>query len=316
MSKYIRVVFASYVVWSLGLVANADDLPGQAKAPSISTESFLNLQTLRLWPAGAPGAKGDAPDDVPSITVFTPEERHVNGTAIIVAPGGAYAFLASNLEGRQVADWFTAHRVTAFVLKYRLGSRYPFPIALTDAQRAIRFVRANATRWHVSPDRIGMIGFSAGGHLTAMAGTSYTVPNQNAVDPVEHFSERPDFMILGYPAIAWMEPQSNGESPYCQATRIPNCDPQIYARFAPDTLVRSDTPPTFLYHTSEDELVAENSIRFYRALRAKGVPAEMHIFGRGPHGTGLGSGDPSLDLWPTLLEAWLRQEGFLPRPST
>jgi len=280
----------------------------------IRSERFLEIESISLWEDSAPGARGDSPADVPSVTVLRPFFNRINGSAVIVAPGGAYVGLASNLEGRQVADWFTARGVTAFVLNYRLGKRYPFPVALTDAQRAIRFVRANARRWGISTDKIGMIGFSAGGHLTAMAGTSFLGANEKAQDLIDRVSDRPDFMVLGYPAIAFLEVLPNGSSAYCELTKIPACDPKVFSRYVPDKLVRADTPPTFLYHTSEDELSAENSVRFYRALLAKKVPVELHIFGRGPHGSGLGNGDPQLDQWPTLLEGWLRREGFLGRP--
>ena len=295
----------------------ANTVSAPAAAPStVTTERFLHLQTIRIWPAAAPGAKGDTPADVPSVTVFKPHPGRSKGTAVIVAPGGGYRGLASNLEGRQVADWFAARGVTAFVLNYRLGERYPFPIALTDAQRAIRLVRANAKEWGVSPDRIGIVGFSAGGHLAAMVGTSFTPPDTNVSDRVDRVSDRPDFLILGYSAISFMEPDSSGDSKYCKFTRMRNCDPQAYARFTPDTLVRADTPPTFLYHTSDDAVVpAEDSIRFYLALRSKGIPAELHIFGTGAHGSGLGDGDRNLGAWPTLLESWLRQQGLLSIPG-
>lgn len=305
--KKTTAVLAACGVWIPMLLS-------PAHAGPVTTERFLSVETVRLWPGSAPGAKGDAPADIPSVTVFEPHFGRVNGTAVIVAPGGGYTALASNLEGRQVADWFAARGVTAFVLNYRLGARYPFPTALIDAQRAIRFIRANAKHWNLS-SKVGMIGFSAGGHLTAMAGTSFTPPNASAADPVDRFSDRPDFLVLGYPAIAFMEPLADGSSTYCKFVAMPDCDPREYARFVPDTLVRADTPPAFLYHTSEDELTAENSVRFYRALRAKGVPAELHIFGKGPHGTGLGDGDPQLDIWPMLLEGWLRQQDFLPRSA-
>lgn len=289
--------------------------PVSAGPAVISTERFVDLQTVPLWPGRAPGAKGDSPADVPSLTVFRPFFGRANGTAIIVAPGGGYVNLAASLEGRQVADWFSARGVTAFVLNYRLGARYPFPVPLTDAQRALRFVRANANRWGLSPDKIGMIGFSAGGHLTAMAATGFTKADGSAADPVDRVSDRPDFIVLGYPVIGWMDLRPDGGSRYCEAIKLQDCHPESYAGFAPDRLVRADSPPAFLYHTGEDELGLEDSIRFYRALRAQGVSAEMHIFAKGPHGTGLGDGDPQLDTWPVLLEGWLRQRDLLTRPA-
>jgi acetyl esterase/lipase len=288
-------------------------IPVEAKSPTAFTESFLELQTVPIWPARAPGAKGDGPADTPSLTIFRPELRRVNGTAVIVAPGGGYTSLAANLEGRQVADWFAVRGITAFVLNYRLGERYPYPVPLADALRAIRFVRANGSQWRVLPDRIGMIGFSAGGHLAAMAATSFTTPDVKSTDPVERVGDRPDFVILGYAALLYMEPDPDGSSQYCRAIQTADCNSQAYARYLPEALVRADSPPTFLYHTSDDPIPAEGSIRFYRALRAKGVPCELHVFEIGDHGSGMGSGDPSLGNWPVLLEAWLTEHKLLTR---
>jgi acetyl esterase/lipase len=230
---------------------------------------------------------------------------------VIVAPGGAYRGLAANLEGRQVADWFAARGVTAFVLKYRLGKDYLYPTPLVDARRAIRLVRARAAEFGVAPDRIGMMGFSAGGHLTAAAATMREPENAGASEPVERVSSRPDFIILGYPWLNAMKPEHKTLS-YCSALGLAPAQCAGFERFSPDQHVTKDTPPAFIYHTTDDELVpVDASVTFYRALASAGVPAEMHLFRTGRHGSGLGLGDAALDLWPVLLEAWLRGRGLL-----
>jgi acetyl esterase/lipase len=272
---------------------------------------FLGLATYRLWDGDAPGARGSAEEDVPTLTLFRVHAGTGNGTAVVVAPGGAYRGLAANLEGRQVADWFAARGVTAFVLRYRLGKTYLYPTPLLDARRAIRFVRSHAADFDVAPERIGMMGFSAGGHLTAMAGTMFEPGREDASDPVEHASSRPDFIILGYPWLNAMTPNQKSLS-YCSALGIPEPECGAFEQYSPDRHVTKDTPPAFIYHTTDDELVpVDASVSFYRALAAAGVSAEMHLFRAGKHGSGLGLGDAALDMWPSLLEAWLRGRGLL-----
>jgi acetyl esterase/lipase len=259
------------------------------------------------------GALGKEQADVPTITLFRPWPASNNGTAVIIAPGGGYMGLAANHEGWQVADWFTSRGVTAFALKYRLGQKYLYPIPLTDAQRAIRLVRARAKEFGIVPDRIGMMGFSTGGHLTAATGTMFDTGKADAADTVERASSRPDFIILGYAWLNAMKPEQQGVPGYCGLMKVAPEKCKSFEQYSPDSRVSAQTPPTFLYHTTDDELApVDASVTFYRTLRAAGVPAEMHIFAKGKHGSGLGLGDAALDLWPTLLEAWLRGLG-LPR---
>ena len=164
--------------------------------------AFLGIQTIRLWPGDAPQAKGDACEDVPTLTIFAPQQGHENGSAVVVLPGGAYWGLAGNLEGRQVADWFTARGFRAFILQYRLSSNgYLLPVPLLDARRAVQTVRARAADYHIDPNRIVIIGFSAGGHLAALASTQFVPGKPDAEDPIERVSSRPDFAVLGYPWI-------------------------------------------------------------------------------------------------------------------
>ncbi len=262
----------------------------------------LDLRTVRLWEGRAPGATGDRPQDVPTLTIVGTDGVPSFGTAVIVAPGGGYKGLATGLEGRQVADWFAAQGVTAFVLTYRLTPfGYRYPSQLLDAQRAIRWVRAHAADYGVDPHRIGMIGFSAGGHLTAMAETLFDAGDPNAVDPIDRESSRPDFAVLGY---AVTDLDSMGTD---MDVAGPHPDAATLRALAPIRNVRRDTPPTFIFHTSTDEVVdPSNAIRFYEALRKADVPAEMHIFAEGRHGLGLGGSNAALSVWPGLLRTWLQ----------
>jgi acetyl esterase/lipase len=271
-------------------------------------------QTILLWQNGAPGALGQGEDDQPTITVYRPWGHNLSGTAVIVAPGGSYRFLASNHEGRQVANWFNAMGVTAFVLEYRVGPRYHHPIELRDAQRAIRLVRSRAGEFEISPDRIGMMGFSAGGHLASTAATHFDSGNPAAADPIDRAGSRPDFAILGYPVITL-------KAPYAHQGSVKNLlgdhpDPKLVEELSNELHVTRQTPPTFLFATSDDDVVpVENSVSFYLALHKAGVPAELHVFEKGPHGVGLALGDPALGEWPALLANWLRQRGLLTKPN-
>lgn len=268
----------------------------------------LTLKTIPLWDGKAPGALGDGWQDRPSITVVSPGETSSFGTAVIVAPGGGYQALASGMEGRQVADWFAAHGVTAFVLTYRLTSfGYKHPTQLMDAKRAIRWVRAHAGDYGVNPKRIGMIGFSAGGHLTAMAETQFDAGDPAAADPVERVSSRPDFAVLSYAAI---DRAGNGWT--ARGLVDPKNTPEQLDQLKPAEHVRADTPPTFLWGTTTDELVPpDNLTRMYLALVNAKVPAELHIFARGRHGLGLGMTEPALSVWPTLLQNWLEAQALI-----
>jgi acetyl esterase/lipase len=284
------------------------NVPAQTSQPKPNLNA--EPETILLWPNGAPGALGSDDADRPTITVY--RARQANATGIVVAPGGGYTNLAMNHEGRQVANLLNAMGVTAFVLKYRLGPRYRHPIELGDAQRAIRLVRARAQDFGIAADRIGMLGFSAGGHLTATAGTLFEAGKSDAPDAVDRVSSRPDFLVLGYPVISFDPAISHSGSVRNLLGDSP--DPKLIERLSADLQVTAATPPTFLFHTNADTgVVPENSVRFYLALRKAKVPAEMHIFENGPHGVGLALGDPALSAWPQLLAAWLRGRGLLNR---
>ena len=271
-------------------------------------------QKMLLWEHGAPGALGSDESDKPTLTYYPPTHGNPSGTAVIIAPGGGYTHLAANHEGRQVANWLNSMGVAAFVLIYRLGPTYHHPIELGDAQRAIRMVRARAKEFDVLPDRIGIMGFSAGGHLASTAETHFDGGNARAEDPVDRVSCRPDFAILGYGVISFMAPELRGSS--AKALLGENADPQLLEELSNEKHVTAQTPPTFLFSTSEDKSVpSENSLLFYAALHKAGVPAEMHIFEKGPHGVGLDLGDPFLGEWPKLLANWMRSRGLLTRPT-
>jgi acetyl esterase/lipase len=231
---------------------------------------------------------------------------------VVIFPGGAYAHLAGNLEGREVADWFAARGFRAFILSYRLTSNgYLLPVPLIDARRAIQTVRARARDYEIDPNRIVVIGFSAGGHLAALAGTQFVPGNPDADDPIERASSRPDYLVLGYPWIGAISSDTSHLS-YCKIFNLMDQCEALRTEFSPDLFVTKETPPTFWYHTFNDQTVpVEQGLRFYDALVKAGVPAEAHIFASGPHGTGLGKGDAALDQWPALLETWLRAQGLL-----
>lgn len=285
------------------------------QAPSCATpgtdNAFLGIQTIRLWPGDAPQAKGSGCYDIPALTIFEPHRGTGNGSAVIIFPGGGYSGLAGNLEGRQFADWFAARGFRAFILSYRLSSHgYLLPVPLIDARRAIQLVRARARDYQISPDRIAVIGFSAGGHLAALAGTQFVPGSPDADDPIDRVSSRPDYLILGYPWIGAMTSDTSHLS-YCKAFNVMDQCDQFIKNYSPDLSVTKDTPPTFIYHTFADKTVpVEQSLGFYEALVKAGVPSEMHIFVNGGHGSGLGKGDEALDLWPNLLENWLRGYGL------
>jgi acetyl esterase/lipase len=268
---------------------------------------------MRLWEGAAPNSLGTDAADVPTLTYYAPNGRPVAGTSIVLAPGGGYGNLALNHEGRQVANWFNSQGVAVFILKYRLGPRYQHPVPLIDAQRALRTVRTRAKEFNLRPDRIGMMGFSAGGHLASTAATRFDSGSRTATDPIDSASSRPDFLILGYPVIT-------SETPYAHQGSFrnllgPSPTPELLSSLSNHTQVTAETPPTFLFHTNADTGVPpENSVLFYMALRKAGVPAEMHIFEPGPHGVGLALNDPVLSAWPPLLSQWLRARGLLSAP--
>jgi acetyl esterase/lipase len=262
-----------------------------------------------LWPNGAPGAIGTEDTDRPTLAIYLPSENSA-GTGVVVCPGGGYRNLAMDHEGEQIARWLNSLGLPAFVLKYRLGPRYHHPVQLQDAQRALRTVRLRAKEFGITADRIGIWGFSAGGHLASTAGTHFDSGDPSASDAIGKMSCRPDFMILAYPVISFTTPYTHRGS--LQNLLGENPSPKLIESLSNEKQVTAQTPPTFLFHTNEDTGVPpENSVLFYMALRRAGVPAEMHIYERGSHGVGLAQKDPILSSWPARLADWLRTRGLV-----
>jgi len=269
---------------------------------------IANPETARLWPADAPGAVGKEDRDIPTLTRYTPAEP--NGTAVVVCPGGGYGGLAMDHEGKQIAEWLIQRGITAFVLKYRLAPHYHEPAPMLDAQRALRTVRANAEEYGIKADRIGIWGFSAGGHLASTAGTHFDDGKSDSEDAIEKASCRPDFLILSYPVITMDEKVTHMGSRNNLIGKTPDAAKVEF--YSNEKQVTAKTPPTFIFHTSADTaVIPENAILFYSACRKNKVPVELHIYENGPHGVGLAQKDPVLSSWPGRLEAWLKVRGFV-----
>ncbi len=244
----------------------------------------------------------------PDADAIFPPRGTATGAAFIVCPGGAYVNLAPH-EGKPVAQWLSSLGITGFVLKYRLGPKYHHPVELEDAQRAIRLVRSRAAQWNLDPKRIGILGFSAGGHLASCAATHFDDGQPDAPDAIDQSGSRPDLAILIYPVITLHDPYAHRPSRENLLGDHP--DPDLVEWLSSDRQVTPNTPPCFLVHTADDGTVAvENSLLFAMACRRNGVPVELHVFEHSPHGFGLGGNDPQLSVWPTLAAHWLEKHGF------
>lgn len=276
--------------------------------PSLSQRSGPPPEVIDLWPNGAPLAQGNADEDRPTLAIYLPQ-RPI-GTAVVVCPGGGYHNLAMDHEGDQIARWYNSLGIAAFVLKYRLGPKYHHPAQIYDVQRALRIVREGAWRHGVRPDRIGVMGFSAGGHLASTAATHFDAGDPDAADPIDRVSSRPDYAVLCYPVISLTTEYTHQGS----KTNLlgENPDSALAESLSNEKQITAETPPTFLWSTNEDTAVpAENSVLFYLGLRKAGVAAELHIFERGRHGMGLAWTDRVLGQWPDLLANWLYSRGLL-----
>jgi acetyl esterase/lipase len=270
---------------------------------------------LMLWSGTAPLAVGDSKWDKPNLTVHISAKATGLAPAVVVCPGGGYGNLATDHEGKQVAEYFNAMGVHSFVLQYRIAKedrKGPLGKApLLDAQRAIRLVRSKAKELKIDPARVGLMGFSAGGHLASTAGTHFDNGDAVAKDPVDRLSCRPDFLILAYPVVTFETGVTHGGSRRNLLGDKPT-DAEI-AEYCNEKHVTDKTPPTFLFHTSEDTaVVPENSVRFYLACKKAKVPVELHIYEKGKHGVGLGrdpkwtGGETSTGTWPDRLSDWLK----------
>jgi len=296
-----RGVLAAGVCVGVSLMA----LGARAEAPKLE-----NKKTYKLWPEGAPGQrefnpanKGEKPEDnIPSVDVFMAEKP--TGASIVVCPGGGYGGLASH-EGPAVGEWLAKNGVTAFVLRYRLGSRgYHHPIEMGDATRAVRFVRAYAKDWNLDPQRIGIMGFSAGGHLAATVSTHYDAGKADAADPIERASSRPDLSILIYPVIT-MGPTGHGGSRQNLLGKEKANDKDLIELLSNEKHVDAKTPPAFLVHGIDDKAVpVSNSDSYVEALKKAGVEVQYVRPEKGPHGFGL------KDFWTPQAVEWLRKMKF------
>jgi len=318
--KFLAIIAAALMLVLGGHVpaASAQDL-----APTATVDDALapppETETFRLWRGRAPGAASDDAAETPTLRIVRPPEGWSNGTAVIIAPGGAYASLAQAQEGTEPAAWFASRGVTAFILAYRVGKTGRLPLPLLDGARAVRFVRTHAGEFGIDASRVGMLGFSAGGHLAATTAADADSGQADAVDEIDKASDRLDFLILAYPWLEGPKLNAKGQSDYCAYSKFligGRCDPQQYANYLPLGDVSSAMPPTFLFTTDEDTIVPADSVmRFYDALRVSKVPAEIHIFEAGQHGSGMGGSNLTLSQWPQLLQEWMRNRGLLPDPE-
>ncbi|WP_269522684.1 alpha/beta hydrolase [Coraliomargarita parva] len=271
--------------------------------------SSLCAEEMPLWPEGAPGALGAEETDIPTLTVTVPVEGMANGGAVVICPGGGYTHLAMNHEGHAVAKWFNSIGYTAAVLTYRLPSKgYPHPAPMQDVQHAIQTLRSKSEVWHLNPEKIGVFGSSAGGHLASTAATHFLAADPEAIDPVLRVSSRPDFLVMLYPVISMDMDLTHRGSRQNLLGREPS--DELVELMSNEKQVTAETPPTFIVHADDDKGVkSENSIRFYLALRDAGVPAELHIFKQGGHGFGIRDNRTiPVHQWPDLLEKWLKAE--------
>jgi acetyl esterase/lipase len=286
-----------------------------------SVASAQQTQVVPLWPEGVPNAIANpAPEDntqpgtitnvsVPTLTVFLAPAATRTGTAVVICPGGAYKVLAFEKEGTAIAEWFNTLGVSAFVLKYRVPAP-GHPAPLQDVLRAIRMVRTDAAQWGVDPQRIGVMGFSAGGHLAASAANLSDDPAAKTGAALDATSARPDFQILVYPVITMTAPLTHAVSAQCLlgATAMP----AMLESFSMQNRVTPTSPPAFLIHGSDDKSVpVENSVLYYLALKKAGVSAEMHVYQHGPHGVGMRPGHGPISDWPKRCEEWLRARGLV-----
>lgn len=263
------------------------------------------MKKVLLWTDGAPMATGTLEEDKPSITSYLVPGN--DNPAIIVCPGGAYLLRADH-EGEPIAKWLNTLGISAFVLHYRVAP-YRYPCALLDVQRAIRFVRARADQFGIDAKRVGIIGFSAGGHLVSTAGTNFDLGNLEAADVIERQSCRPDLLVLCYPVITMKDPYTNVPSRGNLLGENPNL--LLLEQLCSENRVTRDTPPAFLWHTSDDTGVSViNSLLFAEALHRNGVPFDLHVYSNGPHGLGLATQTPHVRLWTESCASWLKVQGF------
>ncbi len=268
------------------------------------------LDPLPLWPGGAPGAKGTAETDIPTVTAYLPAADKATGAAFVICPGGGYGMLADH-EGKGYAEWLAEHGIAGIVLKYRLGSQgYRHPVMLQDAARAVRLTRSKATEWKIDQKRVGIMGSSAGGHLASTLLTHFDAGKADDADPIERESSRPDLGILCYPVISMGASTHGGSKKNLLGD---NPSPELVDELSNEKQVTAQTAPCFIWHTWEDKAVkVENALAFASALQVNGVPFDLHVFQKGGHGMGLGSGRQAGVTHPWTQDClfWLRANGW------
>ena len=305
----MRLLFATLLTLVFGTALRSADAPPPA-APAAPVPYPLILGPIRLWEGDAPGALGQRPQDIPTLTPYLADKAKDTGASIIVLPGGGYGNLAEH-EGTGYAEFFAAHGISAYVLKYRLGSNgYRHPTMLNDAARALRLVRTFAKRDGRDPARIGVIGSSAGGHLAATLVTHFDAGKPDSADLVERESSRPDAGILCYAVISFGEFAHVGSRKNLLGDPAP---PDLVQNLSNELQVTAQTSPCFLWHTIEDKTVpVENSLMFAAALRRAGVPFSLHVYEKGAHGLGLGRPGREAPPWADQCLYWLHERKFIP----
>jgi acetyl esterase/lipase len=302
MKNIVPIFCFATTLIGFSFAATLADAP-PATQPATTQE---NLPIIRLWDNDAPGALGGSEKDIPTLTLYMPTKP--NGAAVIVCPGGGYDHYGAKESGLP-AKWLNSLGITAFVLKYRLGPTYHHPIEMEDAQRAIRLLRARASDWNLNPKQIGILGFSAGGHLASTTATHFDDGDPKASDPIDRVSCRPDLALLIYPVITMSDPFVHARSR--QNLLGDNPDPQVEIFLSSELQVSPQTPPCFLVETADDHTtVVENSLMFAMACHKNNVPVELHVFEHGKHGFALGGDDPVLSQWPAMAAIWLAKHGF------
>jgi acetyl esterase/lipase len=309
MSKSYK--YLSLAAIAIGAVTmHSQILPAPTPVPA---STITPSQSIRLWAAAAPGAKGDTPADIPTLDVYLPSQNP-SRTAVMVCPGGGYRYLSLENEGSSIAAWLNAHGIAAFVLHYRV--QYAQPAPLLDAERAMRIIRSRASSFNIQPDHIGVWGFSAGGHVASTLMTAFDsgLPSATAGDAIDAVSDRPDFGILAYPVIS-MHPGTAhpGSHDILLGT---DATPELEQQFSSDLHVRPDSPSAFLFSTTDDQTVPiANTVLFYQAYVAAKAPVELHIFEHGRHGVGLAKNLPVLEHWPELVATWMTANGWMGTPT-
>ncbi len=266
-----------------------------------------------LWDSQAPLSQGNEEVDKPSVTVYFPTKQKANGAAIVICPGGGYVTLALDHEGRKVAQWYTDLGFTAVVLTYRIGTwdhkKYQHPAPFLDVSRAMRYVRSKSKDWKIDPEKIGIMGFSAGGHLASCVATMWDGGNPKANNTIDKQSSKPNFLVLVYPVITF---RTKYAFTFGRGVLLgENASKEKIDSLSTEMQVSTHTPPTFMMYTDEDDINAMNSILFYTALKENRIPAELHIFERGKHGFGLYPEEPTIKKWPDLLKNWLTNRGLV-----